>query len=219
MKKIFLMILCLTFCYGMTGLAIEQKAGQPITDFLTQLKSRYEGVQDYTATMRLENFESEYKLQKQKIWFKKPGYLLIKQLGPFKKGAVLAIYPDGKIKGHLGGFLSFAVVSLDKDDENMYGVTGDSALTTDYGQILNIAMGKFDRVKTFSITEYTDKGKKYQVLETTYDSAIDRLKLIVDKRSQLIVGLERYKGKKLIHRIQWFDVKTNVGLKTSLFDL
>ena len=219
MKKISITIFVFIFCYGLPVYAIDRDSGQPITDFLNQLKERYQQIQDYTATMRLENFEPEYKLQKQKIWFKKPGYLLIKQLGPFKKGAVLAIYPDGKIKGHLGGFLSFAVVSLDKDDENMYGVTGDSALTTDYGQILNIAMGKFDRVKTFSITEFVDNGKKYQVLETTYDAPIDRLKLIVDKRSQLIVGLERYKGKKLIHRIQWFDVKTNVRLATSLFDL
>jgi len=198
-------------------LAAENKDVKPVAELLAELRGNYANVQDYSATMRLESFESEYRLQKQKMWFKKPGYLRLSQLGPFKKGAGLIIRPDGTIKGHLGGFLSFAKVSLDKDDENMYGVTNDSALNTDYDKILDIAVSMLDRVKTFSIATEMVNNKKQLVLDTTYDQKFDRYRLIVDPEKMLITGLERYSKGKLMHKIAWFNIQTNINISTEKF--
>ncbi|MDH5259281.1 MAG: hypothetical protein OEX07_14800 [Gammaproteobacteria bacterium] len=219
-KKLPIIIFfCICAVYSAATFALDEKEKQPVADFLSKLRMSYAQINDYSATMRLESFENEYQLQRQKMWFKKPGYLLLRQLGPFKKGAALAILPNGQIKGHLGGFLSFAVVSLDKDDENMYGVTHDSALSTDYDKILDIATDMLDRVIDYSIETVSIDNKKRLVLTTSYDQKFDRFRLIVDPASMLIIGLERYTKGKLIHKIQWFDIKTNINIDTDKFNL
>jgi len=200
-------------------LALEARDKQLITDLLLALKVSYAKVNDYSATMRLESFEDEYRLQNQKMWFKKPGYLRLEQLGPFKKGAVLVILPDGSIKGHLGGLLSFVVVSIDADDENMYGVTQDSALNSDYDRIIDIALGLRDRVISYSINTEFINNKTRLVLDTTYNGRITRMRLLIDPGTLFIVGLERYSKGKLIHKISWFDIQTNKGIRASRFAL
>lgn len=219
MTKIIITLLIGFFCYLPAAYALDANEKKEITDLLSKLRTRYAAVNDYSATMRLESFEKEYRLQKQKMWFKKPGYLLLEQLGPFKKGARLAIKPDGTIKGHLGGFLSFAVVSVDKDDENMYGVTQDSALDSDFDRIIDIATGMLDSVVDYSINTISIKGRNRLVLDTTYKQKFDRFRLLIDPETMLIVGLERYTRGKLIHKIAWNNIQTNINIKNSKFDL
>lgn len=210
----------LSICFHVSGVyALDEKEKKPIVDFLTKLRFSYAQVNDYSATMRLESFENEYRLQNQKMWFKKPGYLLLKQLGPFKEGAALAILPDGTIKGHLGGFLSFAVVSIKKDDENMYGVTQDSALNSGYDKIIDIAMSMLDNVIDYSISTISIKNKKRLVLDTSYEDKFDRLRLIIDPATMLIVGFERYSKGKLIHKIAWHNIEVNINISLTKFNL
>jgi len=213
MKFIFaLLSMMMFFNVSMAGV-IDKK---PLVAFLDNLSQEYKKVENFSATMRLENFDPTYQLQKQKVWFKKPGYILLKQLGPFKEGAALSVKPNGEIEGHLGGFLSFAVVSVDKDDKNMYGVTGDTALNTDYDKIIRIAQSMIEDVIDYSIS----KNEKNQlVLDSKYQNKIDQYKLIVDPENMLIVGLERYSKNKLIHKIQWFDIAINKAISNEIFDL
>ena len=228
MKKI-LILLMIMFCVHVPNIhALDNHQKQSIIDLLSKIRTSYAAINDYSAIMRLENFENDYQLQNQKMWFKKPGYLLLEQLGPFKKGAVLSMLPNGTIKGHLGGFLSFAVVSLDKDDKNMYGVTHDSAVNSDYDKILDIAMSKLERVTDYSIeTVSLTNGKKSNqqsseqiVLDTSYsDNKVDRIRLLISPSNMLIVGLERYRKGKLLHKIAWNNIKTNIGINPTQFDL
>ena len=219
MKNI-ITVLLFSFCFYLPAAhALDDMEKQSIVDFLSKLRTSYAKVSDYSANMRLESFENEYRLQKQKIWFKKPGYLLLEQLGPYKKGAKLAILPNGTIKGHLGGVLSLAVVFVDKDDENMYGVTQDSALDSDYNRIIDTALSMLDRVTDYSIETLFVKNKQRLVLDTSYDDKFDRLRLLVDPSTMLIVGLERYTKGKLIHKIAWNNIQTNINISTSKFNL
>lgn len=195
--------------------AHAQQDKQEVIELLEKLRISYSNVKTFTTNMRLERFAPDYALQNQQVWFKRPQYIKLKQLGPYKEGAQLSIKPDGSIRGHLGGLLRFIVVSLEKDDENLYGVTNDSAFQTDFDAILDIAFNLVPRITRYEFS----KEKNKLVLDTHYEEKINRYRLIIDTTKMMIVGLERYENNKLLHRISWSDLRLNPELSSSLFDL
>ena len=101
--------------------------------------------------MKLENFEKDYQLQQQNIWYLKPGYLKLVQTGPFQKGIAVNSKPDGSITAYKSGRLSFIKVKLDKDDPRLYGVTKDHLYDTDYGTIIKSAGEISKKIKDYKI--------------------------------------------------------------------
>ena len=57
------------------------------------------------------------------------------------------------------------------------------------------------------------------MLDSYYDRDIDHYRLIIDAKRMLIVGLERYKHDKILHRIRWLNIKTNIQINNDKFDL
>ena len=169
--------------------------------------------------MRLESFEGEHKIQNQVLWYKKPGYVRIEQLGPFKKGAVVVIHPDGIIRGHLGGALSIFRADLNSEDSILLGVTKDSAVTADFGSIIKSAIEHSTRVKNYEITSAQESGKSILILDSFFDEAISKYRIITDAERRLIIRIERYRQDKLIHVISWSEIELDAEVKESLFEL
>jgi len=48
---------------------------------------------------------------------------------------------------------------------------------------------------------------------------VDRIRLLISPSNMLIVGLERYRKGKLLHKIAWNNIKTNIGINPTQFDL
>ncbi len=188
-------------------------------ELLSQLKKRFDAIKSYQCRMRLEGYEKEYQLQNQKFWYKKPGYMRIEQTGPFRKGAVVVIHPDGTIRGHLGGLLSFLNVTLKPDDPRLFGVTNDSALTADYGSIIQSALQASPHVKHYNILRGSEDGKSIIILESYVDEEIDLYRLVIDSERMLIIRLERYKGSKLIFIVSWEDIQLDIELSDEIFQL
>lgn len=205
------------FCFCSGALAIDNK--QPVLQLLDQLRKSNSNVNSFTAEMQLERFSPDYALQNQRVWFKRPHYIKLRQSGPFKKNAELAIKPDGSIRGHLGGFLSIAVVNLEKDDENLFGVTHDSALNTDFDKIIDSAYQLTERMTRFQINERVVEGTRQIVFDSYYEAEIDQYRMIIDASSMMLHGLERYKKRQLLHRIQWKKLQLNVRIDDREFDL
>ncbi len=207
----FLFVVCLP------GIAQAELNTAKVTDLLDQLRTSYGHVNTFTAEMRLQRFAPEYAEQNQQVWFKRPKYIKLKQLGPYKKGARLAIKPDGSIRGHLGGLLRFIVVSLKPDDENLFGVTQDSVFNTDYDAVIDIAYELVSRMTRYEITPST-AGDEI-ILDTFYNDKIDHYRLIIDAKNMMIIGMQRYARGQLLHQIDWKDLQLNPALSDSLFDL
>jgi len=217
MTRLLFVAMCLLFSQCVS--ALDDADREPVIELLTKLKDQYSEISAYSAVMKLENFKDNRELQRQKVWYKKPGYLLIEQLGPYKEGARLAILPDGTIKGHLGGFFSFMVAPLKPDDENLFGVTNDSAFTTDFGAIINIAFDLAKKMTKFNISGVAVNGRNQIVLETHFHGEFERYRLFIDSEKMLIVRLERYSDNRLAHRISWFEVNTNIKIDDKKFKL
>lgn len=207
----------LFFCVCSVASAADDK--KPAFQLLDQMRKANSTVTSFTAEMQLERFSPDYALQNQMVWFKRPQYIKLRQTGPFKTKAELAIKPDGSIRGHLGGFLSFAVVNLDKDDKNLLGVTHDSAFDTDFGRILDSAYRLAERMSRFQITERVVAGKRQTVFDSYYDNEIEQYRLVIDASSMMLHSLERYKNRQLLHRIQWKTLQLNVSVDDREFDL
>ena len=193
---------------------------QPVLDLLNSLRQAYASVNSFTVNMQLERFAPDYALQRQQVWFKRPQLIKLKQLGPFKKGAELVIKPGEEgIHGHLGGFLSFMVVELEADDENLLGVTNDTAFNTDFDKIIDIAFELVDKMKDYRISEeQTARGKKI-VLDTFYDAKISQYRMYINADTRMIAGLERYANGKLLHKIMWQDLMLNPSISNQEFEL
>lgn len=213
-----LLIILFVFTYS-SLVSAETPDNTPVIKLLDQMKQAYAKVDSFTTEMQLERFLPDYALQNQKVWFKRPQYIKLSQLGPFKEGAELAIKPDGSIRGHLGGFLSFVVVSLKPDDENLFGVTNDSAFNTDFDAIIEIAFELAQHMTHYEIRENTSKGRKQIILDSYYADDIDHYRLVIDAETMMLSGLERYRQNKLLHKIQWKQLRLNPAISNSEFDL
>jgi outer membrane lipoprotein-sorting protein len=190
-----------------------------LTELLSSLQERFENIQTYRCKMRLESFEREHKIQNQALWYKKPGYVRIEQLGPFKKGAVVVIHPNGNIRGHLGGALSIFKADLEPEDSILLGVTNDSAVTADYGSIIQSAIDHSNRVKKHAVRGAEESGKPVIILDSFFDEAINQYRIVTDAEKRLITRIERYRQDKLIHVISWTDVEIDVQISDSFFEL
>ncbi len=214
-RLIALSLALFLLCFAQLGTAGEDK--QALVNLLAKMRSANTRINSFTAEMQLERFLPDYALQKQLVWFKRPGFIKLKQLGPYKKGAELLIKPDGTIRGHLGGLLRFFVVSLAADDENLYGVTHDSAFTTEFDAILDIADSLVPKVTRYTITEKVQDSRRFIILDTFYAADINRIRLQVDAETLMISRLERYRNDRLLHRIVWKKLVLNPALDDSVF--
>ncbi len=187
--------------------------------FLTTLAHTFSGISTYRCSMRLERFEDPPKEQCQLFWYKAPGFMRIVQKGPFRKGAVLVIRPDGTIKAHLGGMLSFIKVGLRPDDPRLIGVTDDSALTADYGSIIKAALDAERTVTRYDLHRDRWNGIPVIILDSYSEGPITLYRMVVEQDRPVILQLERFKGTRCISRVTWQDIEVNVALSDALFDL
>ncbi|MBI3815341.1 MAG: outer membrane lipoprotein carrier protein LolA [Nitrospinae bacterium] len=198
---------------------MNQDGGLTREGLLLQLKDRFDNIQSYQCNMSLKSFKEGHQLQNQVLWYRRAGYIRIEQKGPFRKGAVVVIHPDGNIRGHLGGWLSVLTVTLKPDDPRLLGVTGDSALTADYGSIIKSALEDSQKVKRYKISKDFIEGRPIVILESFVEEEISLYRMIIDAEDMLIVQIERYKGDKLISAVSWKDIQINIKLSDELFKL
>jgi outer membrane lipoprotein-sorting protein len=220
--KLLLILTTVSWCLVAGALqANSVRANEDLTRqaLLLRLKSQFSKIRTYRCTMKLESFGDGYKVQHQLLWYKNPGYVRITQIGPFRKGAVVVIRPEGSIRAHLGGLLSFVTISLHPDDPRLLGVTGDPAQTADYGSIIQAALDAEQTVKRFTIGKGLKDGQPTIILESVMDGPITLYRMIIDPGRMVIIGLERYKQARLISCVSWEGIEVNVDLPNDLFTL
>lgn len=188
-------------------------------EFFTKLKRDISTIRTYRCSMRIESFEKNPSaVQDQLFWYKAPGFMRIQQRGPFRKGAVVVIRPDGTIRAHPGGVLSFVRVSLRPDDPRLVGVTGDSALTADYGSIVQAALDAEPTVRSASVRRDLRDGKPVLVVDSFCEGPVTLYRLVVDATRPAILELERYQGSRLLSRVTWQDIVIDEDVPEDLFD-
>jgi hypothetical protein len=220
-------VVCLALVYGGSMVGVTMAPAKVFGaeelsrhEILTKLKRDISAIRTYRCSMRIESFEKEPPaVQDQLFWYKAPGFMRILQRGPFRKGAVLVIRPDGSIRAHPGGVLSFVKVSLRPDDPRLLGVTGDSALTADYGSIVKAALDAEPTVRSSRVRPDHRDGRPVLVVESFCEGPVSLYRMVVDTTRPAILELERYKGARLLSRVTWKDIVIDEDVPEDLFDL
>lgn len=180
---------------------------------------KVQALKSYWCVMELYGRKNGKKIRIQRYLYKAPGDIRIQQIGHFMKGAVLVIRSNGKIRAQGGGLLSVFKVSLDKDSDLIRGVTGDSAVESDWSSILNKAkkMAPFvvktavEPLKTHSIPEY-------EIVTFLKNQPYDKVRLILRDDGPILL-LERFQNRKLTSRIVWKNVELNPEVSNADFEL
>jgi hypothetical protein len=151
--------------------------------------------------------------------YRTPGDIRIEQLGPFRKGVVVVILSGGKVRARAGGFLSVIKVDLKRDSEVLKGITGDSAVESDWSSI-------FQKTRTLrsNLIDYRlrptkhDSQRGYEVIIWVRNQPFDRVRFVIRMDGPILL-FERFKGRDLWTRVLWKDIEINPRVTDEDFKL
>jgi hypothetical protein len=181
--------------------------------------AKVKDLKSYRCVMELYSWENDHKAAKQLFLYRVPGDIRIEQIGAWEKGAIVVIRSNGRIRAQAGGLLSFLKFNLDKNSRWLKGITGDSAIESDWISIFL----KFKKMTPFVVKaecKSVNVNLKPGFDLTTHlkDQPYDKARFIL-RRDGPILLLERFRKRKLITRINWKDIKLNVKVDDTDFDL
>jgi outer membrane lipoprotein-sorting protein len=178
-----------------------------------------EKIGSYRCVMELSSWDNGQNSTKQRYVYRAPGDVRIEQLGPFRKGAVVVIRTDGTIRARGGGLLSRFTVPLGRDSELLKGVTGDSAVDSDWLSILRKAntLARFvAKSEVSSVSMARQRG--YEVIAELRDQPYDRIRMIIREDGPVLL-LERYRKGDMRAQVKWIDIEINPEVRDNEFSL
>ncbi|MBX9686437.1 MAG: hypothetical protein K2X27_07015 [Candidatus Obscuribacterales bacterium] len=210
---------------SITG-AHSQEMTRDAADFLNEMANAADSLKSYTFQSHMTVFKDNKSIEENsKFYFRKPRQLRAEEMGPFKKGSVAVLLKNGKVKGHLGGLMSKFVGTVDANSDWVTSANGYPLVDSDfYGMsqvMINFVKAGKKSLVTESPVSVTGQPKPVYVLELYSNSAKTELmkRAYIDPQTLLPVEWFDYKDGKLFAHTNWKDVKTNVELADSLFDL
>jgi hypothetical protein len=190
-----------------------------LQEIFAQSLKEVEKLGSYRCVMELSSWDNGKNSTKQRYVYRAPGDVRIEQLGPFRKGAVVVIRTDGTIKARGGGLLSRFTVQLGRDSELLKGVTGDSAVDSDWASILRKAntLARFvAKSEVSSVNMAQQRG--YEVIAELRDQPYDRIRMIIREDGPVLL-LERYRQGDMRAQVKWIDIEINPEVRENEFSL
>jgi hypothetical protein len=190
-----------------------------LQEIFAQSLKEVEKIGSYRCVMELSSWDNGQNSTKQRYVYRAPGDVRIEQLGPFRKGAVVVIRTDGTIRARGGGLLSRFTVRLGRDSELLKGVTGDSAVDSDWLSILRKAntLARFvAKSEVSSVSMARQRG--YEVIAELRDQPYDRIRMIIREDGPVLL-LERYRKGDMRAQVKWIDIEINPEVRDNEFSL
>jgi outer membrane lipoprotein-sorting protein len=196
--------------------------------FVAGLTSTAKGLNDYSFQSEIITYRSDSNVVKESghFFYKKPNLVRLEVLGGPKKGALLIMGSDGKIRGHLGGVLKMINGSVGRDSKFLISSNGFNMVECDFGSLLSDLErqigGGLKATVTSSPVAVVGKPQKMHVVEirqgTAPDSPISQ-RIYVDPKTNLPQEWQIFKGGSLFCTTVWSDIRINQGLALEAFTL
>jgi hypothetical protein len=186
---------------------------------INQSFDRVKAFKSYRCVMDLYSWKDRREKAKQRFLYRAPGDIRIEQIGAWKKGAVVVMRSDGKIRARGGGLLSFMKLELGRDSDLLRGITGDSAVESDWASVL----WKFRRMLPFVVKAEGQSARifslpGYEVVAHLKDQPFDKARVIL-REDGPILFLERFRNDKIESRTEWNDIELDIEVGDKDFDL
>lgn len=210
---------------GMTRSAVQDMTNDGL-EFLKEMSDAANNVSSYSFVSSMTVFKNGKTIQENsQFYFKKPRSIRAEELGPYKKGSVAVLLKNGKVKGHLGGLLSKFSGTVDADSDWVQSANGYPLVDSDYYSMSKVMLDFANKGKKTLVTQspvtVTGQPKPVYVLEMYTDASKQELmkRAYIDPQNLLPVEWFDYKDGKLFAHTLWKDLKLNVDLNDSLFNL
>jgi hypothetical protein len=186
---------------------------------IDQYLETFKAFESYRCVMELNSWKNGKETIKLIYVYRAPGDVRIEQVGGFHNGAVLVMRSNGKIRARGGGVLSIFKIDLRRNSKLLIGITGDSAVESDWGSIFL----KFKQMLPYVIkTDFKairiDSRAGYEFKAYLKNQPFDRAHIVIRKDGP-ICQLERFRNKKRMNQIIWRNVELNVNVADTAFDL
>jgi outer membrane lipoprotein-sorting protein len=151
------------------------------------------------------------------FYFKKPKSIRVEVSAGPKNGSVAVLRPDGKVRGHLGGFLKYFVTNISPESSLLTSTTGHSLVRSDYNTLAN------------ELQSYLRAGWRAELVRTANGGACildmkapgnkQSKRITVDEKTMLPVEWENTSSGKIQSLCKFKNVVVNPGLSPTLFKI
>lgn len=195
-------------------------------EFLEEMSRAADSLKSYAFVSEMTVFKGSKTINERcNFYFKKPKQIRAEEVGQYKKGSVAVLQKDGKVRGHLGGVLSKIVATVDARSEWVVSANDYPLVDSDFFSMCQVMLDFVKEGKQALVTEQAvqvvGQPKPVYVLELYTDSSQKRLmkRAYVDPESLLPVEWFDYKDGKLFAHTLWRNVRANIDLNDSLFQI
>ena len=195
--------------------------GLDVKTFLNNFEKSVNRMNAYTFIMTSENWKGKRRERKvTKFYFKKPNLLRTEVLRGRKKGSIVVLNKDGKIRGRNRFGLRLTLKPTDRRLQNIRGSTFLRANLLDKAARMNDQI--LEKGCKATLTEEAWEGKPAYRLhiyhDNTHDDATDE-DIWFEKETYLILKDIIYVNDKIVSDVTWRDQEVDIPLDDSLFEL
>lgn len=195
--------------------------------FIDNAHSTANSLNDYTVETRLTGqMRDKLKDGNGKFFYKRNKRVRVEVTkGSVNNGAVVVRKEDGSVEARGGSMLKFMKMSLQPDSRMLQLPNGNSVVASDIPSLFASVKARLRkgsakaRLGSESLTSNRWKGavKVVEIVEGDFDQVTDRI--FLNPRNNLPVEWDVFKDGSLISVTFFDNLKENVGLDDSLFDL
>lgn len=195
--------------------------------FIDNAHSAASSLNDYTVETRLTGqMRDKLKDGNGKFFYKKNKRVRVEVTkGSVNNGAVVVRKEDGSVEARGGGMLKFMKMSLQPDSRMLQLPNGNSVVASDIPNLFASVKARLHkatakaRLGSENLTSSRWKGpvKVVEIVEGDFEQITDRI--FLNPKTNLPVEWDVYRDGALISVTFFDNLKENVGLDDSLFDL
>lgn len=194
------------------------QASSPFTpeDLLKSMQKSFEELKDYQCEMLNTSYKPERtKTDSNKYYFKKPSLIRLEVTGGSDKGAVAVYNSKGKVRAKAGGILGLFTITMEPSDKRLRDKDGSTFVDSHLGGTIKEIMEAVKDGKA-AVTEI-ERGRK--LLQLQIDREGKRDIILINPQLMLPVEWLAVREGRPRSKTEWRNLRVNVGLQDSLFQL
>lgn len=218
------LLMCLV-AVAPAALAANPEIASNVPHAAINATSLLEEMEAHAATLNEYKYECEITSQKGNktikelgtFYFKKPNSIRVDVTGGPKSGSVAVLRADGKVRGHMGGWLKYFVGTVPADSNLLTSTTGFSLVRSDYKTLAG-ELRKYVRQGWSADVECTANGGNYVLQMKSPEGKLGK-RITVDEKTFLPLEWENTSDGKPISLCRFRNVVVNPGFSATLFKI
>jgi len=191
-------------------------------EIVNNMAGVFSGVNSYACIADAHYKKAHLKEDKvYKIYFKRPEHVRIEVIKG-DPGAVAVLSPDGKVRGHKGGLLSWIKLTVDIDSPIATTIRGHRMDQSHFPYMIKTMKKVLATDEARTLGEATVEGQAVYVMEIIHSvprNDLTRELVYVDKNTWLIKRILGYEGRREVVNVTYRDIILNPDLKEDLFKM